>query len=102
MTENKGDSPGRTFACVPRTRVLRIVHAILGFSALVYAASVFLAADNVYGRSAHATEVKPSHDEQPQNFSKNVGTTSLPAAPAYPLKTSANNRYLVDRNNVPY
>ena len=102
MTENKGDSPGRTFACAPRTRVLRIVHAFLGFSALVYAASVFLAADNVYGRSAHATEVKPSHDEQPQNFSKNVGTTSLPAAPAFPLKSSTNNRYLVDQNNVPF
>jgi hypothetical protein len=29
-------------------------------------------------------------------------TISSPAAPAYPVKKSANNRYLVDQNNVPF
>jgi hypothetical protein len=29
-------------------------------------------------------------------------TSSSPAAPAYPVKKSANNRYLVDQNNVPF
>lgn len=29
-------------------------------------------------------------------------TVSSPAAPAYPVKKSANNRYLVDQNNVPF
>jgi Protein of unknown function (DUF4038)/Putative collagen-binding domain of a collagenase len=29
-------------------------------------------------------------------------TTSCPAAPAYPIKKSSNNRYLVDQNNVPF
>lgn len=31
-----------------------------------------------------------------------VLTDSSPAAPAYPLKKSANNRYLVDQNNIPF
>jgi len=29
-------------------------------------------------------------------------TTSSPAGPTYPLKKSANNRYLVDQNNIPF
>jgi hypothetical protein len=39
-------------------------------------------------------------------MAQNVGTSASPIAvsvgPAYPLKASANNRYLVDQNNVPF
>jgi hypothetical protein len=35
-------------------------------------------------------------------FALSILTTSSPAAPAYPVKKSANNRYLVDQNNVPF
>src|SRR5580765_1216243 len=31
-----------------------------------------------------------------------IGTSASHSGPVYPLKKSANNRYLVDQNNVPY
>ena len=37
-----------------------------------------------------------------QNISTDVGAIRSPEIPAYPLKVSANNRYLVDQNDVPF
>ena len=59
----------------------------------------FSVAGNVYGRSAPVASTVGSPD---------VGSPHVPSNyrivvfPAFPLKASANNRYLVDQNNVPF
>ena len=42
------------------------------------------------------------HYKLVQNFPTATETGAPAAAPAYPLKASANHRYLVDQNNVPF
>ena len=43
-----------------------------------------------------------THQLMAQNIHSSVGTIAVSVGPAYPLKASANNRYLVDQNNVPF
>jgi hypothetical protein len=69
-----------------------VVRAILGFAAYICTACILAAAGTFYAQ----------FPVQAQNFPSNVGNaTSLPS-PAYPLKPSSNNRYLVDENNAPF
>lgn len=84
-----------------RARVATLViRAILGFSAYTFTTCAVAAAGNAKFSTAAATTLPPNI--QVQNVPSNVGTPASPANPAYPLKASANNRYLVDRNNAPF
>jgi hypothetical protein len=66
------------------------------FSAFIGVACALAAAGNFYPDSSLGTTTTLD----PKNPTQNV--VSLPASPAYPVKASANNRYLVDQNNVPF
>ena len=71
------------------------VQAILAFLLHANATCAFAVAANVYGQSAPV--------EAPNVESQNVPLNDRTAAsPAFPLKASASNRYLVDQNNVPF
>src|SRR6202021_2577205 len=59
----------------------------------------FSVAGNVYGRSAPVASTAGSPNVESQNVPSNDRTA---ASPAFPLKASASNRYLVDQNNVPF
>jgi Protein of unknown function (DUF4038)/Putative collagen-binding domain of a collagenase len=59
----------------------------------------FSVAGNVYGRSAPVASTVGSPDVGSPNVPSNYRTA---VSPTFPLKASANNRYLVDQNNVPF
>jgi len=79
-----------------------VVRAILGFLAYVCAGGVFAAAGDVYAFSLALGATALSSDTQAQIVSSDAQIVGSPASPAYPLKASSNNRYLVDQNNVPF
>lgn len=84
----------------PWTRLsMWFVEPIFGF--IVYA---FVAAtgSTAYGQFRPIPATIPSPAIRSQNISSPVTTAAPPASPAYPLKASSNNRYLVDQNNVPF
>jgi hypothetical protein len=76
--------------CGPKPRAPRthsgilLVQVVLGLLAHTCATCTFAEADNIYKQSSPVANVR------------------TPASPAFPLKASANNRYLVDQNNVPF
>ena len=58
----------------------------------------FTKAGNAFAQSTSAATT-PTSDVQVQNTPTVIGSGE---SPAYPLKASANNRYLVDQNDVPF
>jgi hypothetical protein len=74
---------------LPRAqRILsRLASAVLAALALLACSVTTVALDNSSGNAA---------------FAKSKSTAQTAAGPAYPLKASANNRYLIDQNNVPF
>jgi hypothetical protein len=62
----------------------------------------FAAARNAPAQSALAAATMLMPRVQLQNTPTNVTAIGSSARPAYPLKASANNRYLVDQNDVPF
>ena len=78
-----------------------VIRAIL-LLAYVYAGSVFAAAGNVYTFSLALEIMALSSNTQAQIVSSDAQIVGSQASPAYPLKASSNNRYLVDQNNVPF
>jgi hypothetical protein len=61
---------------------------------LVMALCLCAAVQNALAQSSSATGI--------ENTPTNAGVIASSESPAYPLKASANNRYLVDQNNVPF
>jgi hypothetical protein len=61
----------------------------------------FAAAGNAPAQSTLAAATMLVH-VQVQNTPTNLRAIGSSASPAYPLKASANNRYLVDQNDVPF
>lgn len=64
-------------------------------------AACLLAIANHICAQPSVVAARVDRSELAQNFPGATGTV-LPALPAYPLKVSANHRYLVDQNNVPF
>ena len=73
-----------------------------GFFAYAYTVCALAAGGNAYAQSPPVAAPNFSPVIQAQNVPPNVGTVVAPASPAYPLKASSNNRYLIDQNNVPF
>ena len=73
-----------------------VIEAILVFSPYIGAACALAAASNAYAQVSSGAATTLASKMPAQNVS------AYPASPAYPLKASANNRYLVDQNNVPF
>ena len=100
LSAGGGRYGGPALRRAPRTRAgMLLVQAILGFLAHTYGTCAFSAAGNIYGQSSPVAATTRSRNVQAQNAPSNVRTA---APPAFPLKASANNRYLVDQNNVPF
>jgi len=59
----------------------------------------FTEAGNAYAQSTFAAATTLTRDVQVQSTPTVIRSTE---SPAYPLKASANNRYLVDQNDVPF
>src|SRR5262249_29640733 len=55
-----------------------------------------------FAAAGHASAQSPLSSTTIQNDPTGVGVIGSSASPAYPLKVSANNRYLVDQNDVPF
>jgi hypothetical protein len=70
--------------------VSSVVRAISGFAACICTACILAAAGNV------------QPPVQAPTFPATAGNTTRLPSPAYPLKRSSNNRYLIDQNNVPF
>ena len=73
------------------------VQAILAF--LLYTIATFAFSVAGYGQSAPVASTVGSSNVELRNVPSNDGTA---VSPAFPVKASANNRYLVDQNNVPF
>ena len=76
--------------------ILRVLEASLGLAACSLAIANHICAQP----SAVAATV--DHYKLAQNFPAATEIGAPAAAPAYPLKVSANHRYLVDQNNMPF
>ena len=79
--------------CEPTLR--QVLRTLLVLSVLTNVSCSFAAAGNAPAQSALAATTV-------QNTPTNVRVIGSSASPAYPLKASANNRYLVDQNDVPF
>ena len=92
----------RSVACLGlRDGIARqIIGAILGLLACNSISGAFAEAGNTQLPPSEAKEIRPYR--QSQNVPSAVAAIAPLAKPAYPLKASANNRYLVDQNNVPF
>ena len=90
--------------CEPASRqALRIcATTLLLLSVLINRYCSFAAAGNALPQSALAAATMLIPHEQVQNTPTNLIAIGSSASPAYPLKASANNRYLVDQNDVPF
>ena len=75
---------------------------ILRFLRYTCIACVLVAASEVYAQISPGEAPRLSPNISAQNDPANHGTAVRTASPAYPLKASANNRYLVDQNNAPF
>jgi hypothetical protein len=90
--------------CKPTLRrelgvLLLLVQALLGFSAHICA---LVAADNISPQPSPVAATTNPYKAQAQNFPLDIEIVASARSPAYPLKASANHRYLVDQNNVPF
>ena len=90
--------------CEPALRqALRTCTAtLLVLSVLTNAYCSFAAAGDAPAQSTLAATTTLTPHVQVQNTLTNVGVIGSSASPAYPLKASANNRHLVDQNDVPF
>jgi hypothetical protein len=91
--------------CAPALRqALRTsTTTLLVLSVLTNPYCSFFAVGNASTQSTlAATKTKPTPYLQLQSAPTNVGVNGSSASPAYPLKASANNRHLVDQNDVPF
>jgi uncharacterized protein DUF4038/collagenase-like protein with putative collagen-binding domain len=103
---NELGRPGRYYEptlrqAFPTCIAVLLVAAILGLSAH-NAGSGFAAAGNAPPQSALPGTTTLTSHVLAQNVTTNVRTVGSSATPAYPVKASANNRYLVDQNGVPF
>jgi hypothetical protein len=81
----------------------RVLRTVVVLSVLTNSYCSLVAAGNASPQSALAeTKAKPTPHLEVEDAPTNLGVTGTPANPAYPLKASANNRYLVDQNDVPF
>jgi hypothetical protein len=72
---------------------------ILSFFAHAHATCALTAATSSHGRSFPVAIAVGSPDVQSPNVPSNIATA---VSPAFPLKASGNNRFLVDQNDTPF
>jgi hypothetical protein len=76
----------------------RVLHSVVAVTMRMIL--VLLALANIYCSFVAADNAPP--DPQVDNATTRLGVTGSFANPVFPLRVSANNRYLVDQNDVPF
>lgn len=81
---------------------MRRAKVIFGFVARSFAICMLAFAGVTHAQNPPVAPINPSATSQARQCPSNVATVEFATSPAYPLKASPNNRYLVDQNNAPF
>ena len=80
----------------------RLASQLLTLTIVSFLAYTFINTADVYAQSQLESMENFSAKSSAQNGPASHGTVLSPADPAFPIKVSANNRYLVDQSNRPF